>query len=69
MPKLNQYQSVLSEYLTSDKTKPKMEQRTAIVLFEDLQRQGFEGGYDEVRQLCGIEPISARPLENKDSKL
>jgi len=46
MPKLSQYQSVLSEYLTSDRTKPKREQRTAIVLFEELQRQGFEGGYD-----------------------
>jgi len=50
MPKLSQYQSVLSEYLISDRTKPKREQRTAIVLFEELQRQGFEGGYDSVRR-------------------
>jgi transposase len=50
MPKLSQYQGVLSEHLTSDRTKPKREQRTAIVLFEELQRQVFEGGYDSVRR-------------------
>jgi transposase len=50
MPKLSQYQDILSENLAADKTKPKREQRTAIVLFEELQRQGFEGGYDSVRR-------------------
>jgi len=50
LPKLAQYQELLSEYLATDATKPDREQRTAILLFEELQRQGFEGGYDSVRR-------------------
>ena len=49
-PKLGPYQEVLSAALLSDRTKPHREQRTAQVLFEELQRQGFEGGYDSVRR-------------------
>src|SRR5208283_5189887 len=50
MPKLSQYADLLSRYLEDDATKSYREQRTAILLFEDLQRQGFEGGYDSVRR-------------------
>jgi transposase len=50
LPKLAQYQELLSEYLAVDGTKSPREQRTAVVLFEELQRQGFEGGYDSVRR-------------------
>jgi transposase len=50
LPKLRLYHELLSGYLVSDSTKPKREQRTAVVLFEELQRQGFEGGYDSVRR-------------------
>jgi len=50
LPKLGPYQELLSEYLTTDETKPKRERQTALVLFEELQRQGFEGGYDSVRR-------------------
>ncbi len=49
-PKLAPYHELLSEYLATDATKPDREQRTAILLFEELQRQGFEGGYDSVRR-------------------
>lgn len=49
-PKLLPYHELLSEYLTTDTAKPEREQRTAIVLFEELQRQGFEGGYDSIRR-------------------
>ena len=42
-PKLSPYQELLSEYLATDTAKPEREQRTAIVMFEDLQRQGFAG--------------------------
>jgi transposase len=48
--KLASYQELLSEDLATDATKPEREQRTSIVLFEELQRQGFEGGYDSVRR-------------------
>jgi transposase len=50
LPKLAAYQELLSGYLETDGTKPPREQRTAIVLFEELQRQGFDGGYDSVRR-------------------
>ena len=49
-PRLAPYQELLSEYLDADAIKLPREQRTAIVLFEELQRQGFEGGYDSVRR-------------------
>ena len=48
--KLASYQELLSEYLATDITKPEREQRPSVVLFEELQRQGFEGGYDSVRR-------------------
>jgi transposase len=50
LPKLSSYQDMLAEYLAADATKPNREQRTAVVLFEELQRRGFEGGYDSVRR-------------------
>jgi len=50
LPKLGPYEGSLLEYLVNDATRPRREQRTAVVLFEELQRQGFEGGYDSVRR-------------------
>ena len=50
LPKLGPYEVSLLEYLVTDATMPRREQRTAAVLFEQLQRQGFEGGYDSVRR-------------------
>jgi transposase len=50
LPKLGVYEEALIEKLEADNTKTRREQRTAVVLFEELQRQGFEGGYDSVRR-------------------
>lgn len=50
LPKLGPYQEQLSARLAADSSKPKREQRTAQVLFEELQRQGFSGGYDSVKR-------------------
>jgi transposase len=50
LPKLSPYQEMLSEHLETDAAKAPRERRTAVVLFEELQRQGFEGGYDSVRR-------------------
>jgi transposase len=50
LPKLGTYEETLIEKLEADSTKTRREQRTAVVLFEELQRQGFEGGYDSVRR-------------------
>ena len=49
-PKLGPYQELLLSSLVADRSKPKREQRTAQVLFEELQRQGFSGGYDSVKR-------------------
>jgi len=50
LPKLAPYQEILLEHLEADSVKAPRERRTAVVLFEELQRQGFEGGYDSVRR-------------------
>lgn len=50
LPKLASYQETLTGYLETDAVKAPRERRTAVVLFEELQRQGFEGGYDSVRR-------------------
>ena len=50
LPKLGPYEQSLAAYLEADGVLPHRQQRTAVVLFEDLQREGFEGGYDSVRR-------------------
>lgn len=50
MPKLGPYEESLVAYLVADGSLPRRQQRTAMVLFEELQREGFEGGYDSVRR-------------------
>jgi len=49
-PKLGPFEERLSQYLSSDKDRPPRERRSAQVLFEELQREGFPGGYDSVRR-------------------
>jgi transposase len=50
LPKLGPVEDALVERLRVDATKPRRERRTAMVLFEELQRAGFVGGYDSVRR-------------------
>lgn len=50
LPKLGPFEEALIRELEADSEKPCREQRTAVVLFEGLQRQGFGGGYDSVRR-------------------
>lgn len=49
-PKLGAFAERLSEWLKEDSSKPVRHRRTAQILFEQLQREGFEGGYDSVRR-------------------
>lgn len=49
-PKLSQYEDRLKELLAEDSLKPARHQRSAQLLFEALQREGFGGGYDSVRR-------------------
>ena len=50
LPKLGPYEDALQGRLATDADKPRREQRTAMLLFLELQREGFEGGYDSVRR-------------------
>ena len=66
LPKLGPYEGSLLARLATDAAKPRREQRTAVALFEELQREGFEGGYDSVRryiqkwrQRASASPITA----------
>ncbi len=43
-PKLGLYEAGLLDRLTQDASLPRRQQRTAVLLFEELQREGFDGG-------------------------
>jgi transposase len=48
-PKLGAFIERLSGWLKEDTGKPGRHHRSAQILFEQLQREGYEGGYDAVR--------------------
>ena len=50
LPKLGPLIIDLDNALEEDQKLPKKMRRTAQVLFEELQSQGYEGGYDSVRR-------------------
>ena len=49
-PKLELYKERLNSALNEDWSKPAKHRRSAQLLFEMLQREGFTGGYDTVRR-------------------
>lgn len=49
-PRLEPFKVQLAGYLTDDSAKPVRQRRSALLLFEQLQREGFGGGYDSVRR-------------------
>lgn len=49
-PKLSQHEGRLKELLAEDSVKPIRHRRSAQLLFEQLQREGFTGGYDSIRR-------------------
>ena len=49
-PKLGVFAERLSTLLKEDKPKPPKHRRSAQILFEQLQREGYEGGYDTLRR-------------------
>jgi transposase len=49
-PKLGPYLTDLEQLLTEDATRPVRERRSALLLFEELQRRGYPGAYDSVRR-------------------
>jgi len=52
-PKLGAFAERLVELLQEDEAKPVKHRRRAQILFEQLQREGYEGGYDTVRRYIG----------------
>jgi transposase len=52
-PKLGPFADRLSELLKEDSAKPIRHRRCAQILFEQLQRESYEGGYDSVRRYVG----------------
>jgi len=52
-PKLGSFIERLSELLKEDSAKPVRHRKSAQILFEQLQREGYEGGYDAVRRYVG----------------
>jgi len=49
-PKLGTFIERLAELLSEDSSKPVSHRRSAQLLFEQLQREGYDGGYDAVRR-------------------
>jgi transposase len=49
-PKLGSFVERLTEWLKEDRDKPVKHRRRAQILFEQLQREGYSGGYDAVRR-------------------
>ena len=45
---------LLAKWLKEDSDKPVRHRRRAQILFEQLQREGYDGGYDTVRRYIGI---------------
>jgi transposase len=52
-PKLGIFVEKLAEWLQEDSIKPVRHRRSAQVLFEQLQREGYDGGYDTLRRYVG----------------
>ena len=50
MVKLGPYLEILERWLEEEQKLPKRERRTAQMLFENLQMEGYGGGYDSVRR-------------------
>jgi transposase len=49
-PKLGEHITILEERLTEDQALHKKQRRTAQMLYEQLQLEGYTGGYDTVRR-------------------
>lgn len=63
-PQLAAFESLLTDWLEFDLTRPKREHRTAMRLFEDLQREGYLGAYDSVvRHVRVFQQSPSRPSD------
>jgi transposase len=49
-PRLGEHIDILEKWLTADQELPKKQHRTAQMLYEGLQLEGYAGGYDAIRR-------------------
>ncbi|HET90757.1 MAG TPA: IS21 family transposase [Chloroflexi bacterium] len=61
-PKLGPFVAALEQLLTEDLERPVRERRSALLLFEELQRRGYEGAYDSVRRHTKAWRAGRRPI-------
>jgi len=64
-PKLAPFQERLTQCLIEDSAKPSRDQRTVLILYEQLQREGFVGGYDSVRRFASQWQIKEKGSQAK----
>ncbi|GFO57654.1 hypothetical protein GMSM_46610 [Geomonas sp. Red276] len=57
-PKLGLFADRLAALLKEDSTKPPKHRRSAQILFEQLQREGYKGGYDTLRRYVSAWKVS-----------
>jgi transposase len=63
-PQLAAFESLLTDWIEQDLARPKREHRTAMRLFEDLQREGYQGAYDSVvRHVRAFHHSPSRPSD------
>ena len=63
-PQLGDFEAQLTTWLEQDLKRPKRAQRTAMRLFEDLQREGYQGAYDSVvRHVRAFRQLPTRPSD------
>jgi len=61
-PKLGPFLEELEQLLAEEAKRPKHERRTALMLFQELQRRGYEGAYDSVRRQVKVWKAGHRPV-------
>jgi len=61
-PKLGPFVGDLEQLLEEEAKRPTPERRNALRLFEELQRRGYEGGYDSVRRQVKAWKAERRPV-------
>jgi transposase len=60
-PRLGSHIKKIEDRLAMDQKLPKKQQRTAQVLFEELQSEGYTGGYDAIRRYIKQWRLDHRP--------
>jgi transposase len=63
-PKLGPFLAELEQLLAEDLERPTRERRSALMLFGELQRRGYQGAYDSVRRQVKAWKAGHRPISD-----